>query len=90
MRITATLGILSLFVLACQKPDYTVKHASSMSATTDLLGKVQVVNPLDPICEMSTAEHLYDTVQYKNKVYGFCSSGCKEEFKKSPEKYVQK
>ncbi|MDN5397107.1 MAG: YHS domain-containing protein [Chryseobacterium sp.] len=31
-----------------------------------------------------------DTAVYKGKTYGFCSSLCKDEFKKNPEKYVQK
>ncbi|REC69059.1 hypothetical protein DRF59_02835 [Chryseobacterium flavum] len=39
---------------------------------------------------MKTAGSLKDTAIYKNKTYGFCSVYCKDEFKKTPEKYAQK
>lgn len=51
---------------------------------------VKVDNEIDPICEMTTADHLNDTLHYKEKIYGFCSSHCKKEFKKNPEKYAIK
>jgi YHS domain-containing protein len=31
-----------------------------------------------------------DTVTYKGKLYGFCSKMCKDEFLKTPEKYLAK
>lgn len=51
---------------------------------------IQVVNEEDPICHMKTAGFLKDTAVYKDKTYGFCSSYCKDEFKKNPENYAQK
>jgi YHS domain-containing protein len=39
---------------------------------------------------MPTEADMKDTAVYKNKTYGFCSPLCKDEFKKNPEKYVQK
>lgn len=30
------------------------------------------------------------TYEYKDKVYNFCSPDCVEEFKKDPEKYLEK
>lgn len=77
-------------LFSCQKEEHIVKHAHSMDSNSDLLGKVSVVNEEDPICKMTTHQHLSDTTVYKNEVYGFCSSGCKAEFKKAPEKYVSK
>jgi len=38
---------------------------------------------------MKTAEYLKDTAVYKGQVYGFCSSHCKDEFKKQPENYLK-
>lgn len=52
------------------------------------LSKVKVVNEIDPICEMETTKHINDTINYKGQTYGFCSTHCKTEFKKDPEKYI--
>lgn len=49
---------------------------------------VKVVNKLDPICGMDNAMSLKDTAIYQKKVYGFCSTHCKTEFKKDPKKYT--
>lgn len=54
------------------------------------LKNIKVVNELDPVCQMKTADFLKDTAVYKNETYGLCSSGCKETFKKNPEKYANK
>jgi len=29
-----------------------------------------------------------DTATYEGKIYGFCSSGCKDEFLKTPTQYL--
>lgn len=59
-------------------------HAMNMAEKLD----VAVVNQLDPICQMKTADHLSDTITYKGHLYGFCSSGCKQTFSKNPENYI--
>lgn len=56
----------------------------------EILSNVKVVNEVDPVCSMSTDENLKDTLNYQGKLYGFCSSHCKEEFKKNPGKYLSK
>ena len=44
----------------------------------------------DPVCGM---EVTYETAQarseYDGQTYYFCSLGCKEEFDKDPEKYIE-
>ena len=57
-----------------------------MKATQKL--DVAVVNEFDPICGMKTADHLSDTTTYNGKTYGFCSTMCKDEFLKNPEKHI--
>lgn len=86
--ILATL--LSISIISCAQETPKVKHKKSMNSSDKNLVNVKVVNSEDPICHMKTAEYLKDTANYKNKTYGFCSVYCKEEFKKSPEKYAQK
>jgi len=46
---------------------------------------------VDPYCAMSMEHHgIADVYTYKSKKYGFCSSYCKDEFAKDPEKYLEK
>ncbi|MDM1553600.1 YHS domain-containing protein [Chryseobacterium indologenes] len=82
-------ALLSIALLSCAK-EPQVKHKMNMSTSGENIKNVQVVNEEDPICHMKTAGSLKDTAVYKAKVYGFCSSYCKDEFKKNPENYAQK
>ena len=43
-----------------------------------------VDNKKDPTCGMPVTAGISDTAHYDNKVLGFCSAGCKEEFLKHP------
>ena len=88
MKNLIILSIILSATISCT--NNTQKNQQSTPAPKMDLSSVKVVNELDPICNMKTANHLSDTAQYKNNTYGFCSSSCKSEFKKNPEKYVQK
>ncbi|MCU7617872.1 YHS domain-containing protein [Chryseobacterium sp. PBS4-4] len=80
---------LSVSMVSCNQDAPKVKHKKSMNSSGKNLTNIKVVNKVDPICKMETAGFTKDTTVYKNKVYGFCSAYCKDEFKKDPEKYVQ-
>jgi YHS domain-containing protein len=45
-------------------------------------------NVKDFICSMPITAAIADTAKYNEKVYGFCSTGCKDEFKKNPASYL--
>ncbi|MBP1912784.1 YHS domain-containing protein [Thermococcus stetteri] len=45
--------------------------------------------PVDPVCGMEVDENTEIKVEYKGKVYYFCSPGCRAEFEANPEKYVK-
>jgi len=81
---------LSASLVSCVQDAPKVKHKKSMNSGGKNLANIKVVNKVDPICKMETAGFTKDTAAYKNKVYGFCSTYCKDEFRKDPEKYVQK
>lgn len=83
------MAFLSLSLVFCAQEKHTVKKKKSTSLSPEQLKKVKVVNALDPICQMKTADYLKDTAMYKNKIYGFCSVSCKDQFKKNPAKYVK-
>ncbi|MCA4776178.1 YHS domain-containing protein [Empedobacter stercoris] len=88
-----TLTILAIAFTSCNKEqakqeEFEVQHVSheEMKAVKKL--DVAVVNEIDPICGMKTADHLSDTANYEGKTYGFCSTMCKEEFLKNPESHI--
>lgn len=49
-----------------------------------------VGNKFCPVSGEKIDEASYVTYEYKGKVYRFCCPGCIEEFKKEPEKYIEK
>jgi putative intracellular protease/amidase/YHS domain-containing protein len=51
---------------------------------------MQYENKRDPVCGMSAETGVSDTVNYLGKVLGFCSKGCKDEFKRNPSGYSLK
>ncbi len=45
---------------------------------------------IDPVCGMEVDENsAAATYEYKGKTYYFCAPGCKSDFEKDPEKYLQ-
>lgn len=43
----------------------------------------------DVVCGMQLKQgEIGDTANYQGKVYGFCGTGCKEEFVKAPTQYL--
>lgn len=95
MKIIKLFSLItfSFVAISCSNSskDIDVKQADE---TTEMTSgeqvKIEVVNELDPICGMSTADHLSDTAQYNGKTYGFCNPMCKEKFLESPEEYENK
>lgn len=53
-------------------------------------GKVIVGNKTCPVSGEKIEEGSVVTYEYKGKVYSFCCEGCVEEFKKDPERYIEK
>ncbi len=63
-------------------------HSSGDSAKLEI-SPDQLSIKIDPVCQMSMEQHpIADTATYKGKLYGFCSTGCKEAFKAEPEKFL--
>ncbi|WP_082140565.1 YHS domain-containing protein [Chryseobacterium sp. FH2] len=83
-------ALLSVSLTACAQETPKVKHKQSNTSAKSNTKRVKFANAVDPICNMPTEADMKDTAVYKNKTYGFCSTYCKDEFKKNPEKYAQK
>jgi YHS domain-containing protein len=96
--IKISLGLMavcgSLFLMACGNNSTTTTDTttSSMDSTVTVTAEDSVIsydislvnNKKDPTCGMPVTAGISDTAHYDNKVLGFCSAGCKEEFLKNP------
>ena len=59
----------------------TMTQDTSAAITYDI---ALVNNKKDPTCGMPVTAGISDTAHYDNKVIGFCSTECKNEFLKNP------
>ena len=89
----------TLFVAACNTPSdksttqeintpdslvMTAKPTDSLSVyTAEMLDSKK-----DHVCGMPVSAGISDTAHFKEKVYGFCSKECKDEFVKAPDKFI--
>jgi YHS domain-containing protein len=44
---------------------------------------------LDPVCGMSVETDNAVTIAYAGRTFSFCSSGCRSEFERAPERFAQ-
>ena len=83
---------IALFTASCsnhQSKKNTESNIAAVSnADTVKFTPAMVDNKRDPSCGMPVAAGIEDTVHYKNKVLGFCSKDCKDEFLKDPDKNI--
>ncbi len=81
-----------LFLAACgtsatEQKANTASTDTSVSTldTAEKTYDVKLVdNKKDPTCGMPVTAGISDTAHYENKVLGFCSTECKNEFLKNP------
>ena len=84
------LIVLTVVITSCNTSEAPKQEgvdttaASSMEAATSFPVSM-VNNKKDPTCGMPVTAGISDTAHYKDKVIGFCSSGCKDEFKLAPD-----
>ena len=84
----------SMFLMACGNNSATTTDSTTttMDSTVAVAAEDSVIsydislvnNKKDPTCGMPVTAGISDTAHYDNKVLGFCSAGCKEEFLKNP------
>lgn len=86
MKKISVLCLLALAV-ACKNGEKTESTEAMTPATTDSAAAetarftpAMVYNKKDPSCGMPVTAGISDTAHYKDKVYGFCAEGCKQDF----------
>jgi YHS domain-containing protein len=87
MAVCALAGV----AMAQDKTKEAPATTAAMTAVTPAVPEV-VGNKVCPVSGMTiaAADLGKNTVEYKGKVYNLCSTACKDEFTKDPEKYVAK
>jgi YHS domain-containing protein len=60
----------------------------SINVGTAISDSLKVDNKKDPICGMPVKGNINDTTFYQGKLYGFCSTECKDEFLKNPKEHI--
>ncbi len=90
------LLLISLLFTACSH------NSNNEKAVTKAKAKEQMTKPVnkypgvefavnkDLSCGMPLSAGVEDTAHYNGKIYGFCSTECKETFLKDPAKYLAK
>lgn len=87
----AQLIVLSIVIASCNNTEAPKQEVTDTTAQTNMEAAAtsfpvsMVNNKRDPTCGMPVTAGISDTAHYKDKVIGFCSSGCKDEFKLAPE-----
>jgi YHS domain-containing protein len=83
---------VALFTASCSNHQAKKNIESNIAAVSNVdtikFTPAMVDNNRDPSCGMPVAAGIEDTVHYKNKVIGFCSKDCKDEFLKDPGKNI--
>ncbi|RAR69273.1 YHS domain-containing protein [Flavobacterium aciduliphilum] len=85
--------LFALFLFASCKKETLVEqpNKSEFKKPINSLNSLKYANKIDFYCQMDIAKYgVSDTAHYKGNLYGFCSKMCKDEFLKSPEKYLAK
>lgn len=71
-----------------QNEKTTAANIARANSDTSKFTVSMVDNKRDPSCGMPLTAGIGDTIHYKNKVIGFCSKECRDEFLKDPEKNI--
>lgn len=84
-----TIFTNAVLMISCNNPTENDTVSSTLADTAAAPAKftaAMVDNKRDPSCGMPVSAEISDTAHYKNKVIGFCSKECKDEFLKNPDK----
>jgi len=85
--IVAAFGMLACSQSNTNKFDSSTGTIKSIAKITNIEKSYPISlvnNKKDPTCGMPVTAGIIDTAHYQNKVLGFCSTECKNEFLKNP------
>jgi YHS domain-containing protein len=80
------LLIVGVFIFGVSKASFAITPDSESTSSK----AVNVGNKICPVTDEKIDENAKVTYEYQGKIYNFCCAACPEEFKKDPDKYIQK
>jgi YHS domain-containing protein len=89
MKREYSIMILAVLILTGSHLVRAQDAPKGVRAADEISGAKEVGNKICPVTGEKIEEQERATYEYKGKIYNFCCSGCIEEFKKDPEKYIQ-
>lgn len=89
IKLSLIAGMMSLVACGGTQQEQAPTTDSIMAVQQDSTAAPaytaeMVDNKKDPTCGMPVTAGISDTAHYENKVLGFCSPECKNEFVKNP------
>ena len=89
LKISLAAGIIGLVACGTSNQEQAINSDTAMTVQQDTTNApaftaAMVDNKKDPSCGMPVTAGISDTAHYENKVLGFCSTECKNEFLKNP------
>lgn len=81
----------AIFVLVMSETEQYFRTARAQTSEEE--SKTEVVNVGNKICPVSGEkidEEKKLTYEYEGKIYNFCCKACVKDFKKDPQKYIEK
>jgi len=81
------IAVFTLTLLLIAGAAYAAEQANT---TEQVKNAEDVGNKVCPVSGEKIDEKMKETYEYKGKIYNFCCPVCVEEFKKDPEKYIEK
>lgn len=88
--------VISILLAACNRhsqKETTIVNAKDTAiavAPSNQFANVTFASTKDLNCRMPLSAGIEDTAHYKGKIYGFCSTECKDGFLKNPEAEIAK
>jgi YHS domain-containing protein len=80
----------AILIAACNQQNKSANNETPATSHDEKAAfkNVKVDNSNDLVCGMPLTAGVGDTAHYNGKVYGFCSTGCKDKFVAKPTDYV--
>lgn len=88
-KIFLFIAIVSFALLAGSLPAMAEEVAKE-EKSVEAIKAVDVGNKICPVSGEKIDEKMKSIYEYEGKIYNFCCSMCIEDFKKDPQKYIQK
>ncbi len=90
MKLLACLALCVSVIVIATAVSVRAEEADTATSASKTVVAENVGNEICPVSGAKINQETKATYEYKGKIYNFCCPMCIEEFKKDPDKYIQK